>query len=127
MHPTNEEHTSFITDKGLCCYKVMPFYLKNVGATYQILVNKMFAKHIGKTMEIYVDDMLVKGTKARQHVEHLGEMFGILREYRMKLNSLKCAFGVGLGKFLGFMASNQGREANTKIIKALQDMESPKK
>lgn len=63
----------------------------------------MFAKQIGKMMEIYVDDMLVKSIKARQHITHLGEMFGVLKEYHMKLNPLKCTFRVGLGKFLGFM------------------------
>ena len=60
MNPEEEEHTSFITDRGLYCYKVMPFGLKNAGATYQRLVNMMFGDLIGKTMEVYVDDMLVK-------------------------------------------------------------------
>lgn len=58
----------------------------------------MFAKQIGKTMEVYVNNMLVKSAKARQHIEHLGKMFNILRKYRMKLNLLKCTFGVGFGK-----------------------------
>ena len=127
MNPADEEHTSFITDRGLYCYKVMPFGLKNAGATYQRLVNKMFAQKIGKTMEVYVDDMLVKSTKASHHVNHLGEMFGILRKYHMKLNPQKCAFGVGSGKFLGFMVSSRGIEANPEKIKALQDMRSPTK
>ncbi|XP_024018099.1 uncharacterized protein K02A2.6-like [Morus notabilis] len=127
MHPADEEHTYFITDRGLYCYKVMPFGLKNAGATYQRLVNKMFAQQIGKTMEVYVDDMLVKSARASHHVNHLGEMFGILRKYRMKLNPQKCAFGVGSGKFLGFMVSNRGIEANPEKIKALQDMRSPTK
>ncbi|XP_024027145.1 uncharacterized protein LOC112093264 [Morus notabilis] len=75
-------------------------------------------------MEVYIDDMLVKSARATQHVDHLGEMFGVLRRYHMKLNPLKCAFGVGSGKFLGFMVSNWGIEANPKRIKALQDMRS---
>ena len=60
MKPKNEEHTSFVTNRGLYCYKVMPFGLKNAGATYQRLVNIMFEDLIGKTMEVYMDDMLVK-------------------------------------------------------------------
>ena len=60
MNPGDEEHTSFITDRGVYCYKFMPFGLKNVGATYQRLVNMMFEVLIGKTMEVYVDDMLVE-------------------------------------------------------------------
>ena len=59
MHVPNEDHISFITDLDLYCYKGMPFGLKNAGAPYQRLVNKMFAEHIGRTMEVYVDDMLV--------------------------------------------------------------------
>ncbi|XP_022863650.1 uncharacterized protein LOC111383741 [Olea europaea var. sylvestris] len=60
MFRPDEEATSFITDRGLYCYKVMPFGLKNVGATYQRLVNMMFVELIGRTIEVYVDDMLVK-------------------------------------------------------------------
>ncbi|XP_024024059.1 uncharacterized protein K02A2.6-like [Morus notabilis] len=76
-------------------------------------------------MEVYVDDMLIKSVRASHHVDHLGEMFNILRKYRMKLNPQKCAFGVGSGKFLSFMVSNRGIEANPEKIKALQDMRSP--
>ncbi|CAL8120726.1 unnamed protein product [Prunus armeniaca] len=60
MDPADSEHTVFITDRGLYCYNVMPFGLKNASATYQWLVNRIFAKHIGDIMEVYVDDMLVK-------------------------------------------------------------------
>lgn len=59
MHPTDSEHTAFITDKGLYCYNVMPFGLKRARATYQQLVNQIFVEHIGNTMEIYVDDTLL--------------------------------------------------------------------
>ncbi|XP_059441743.1 uncharacterized protein LOC132174049 [Corylus avellana] len=60
MHPFDQDKTAFITDRGLYCYKVMPFGLKNAEATYQRLVNKMFQEQIGKNMKVYVDDMLVK-------------------------------------------------------------------
>ncbi|XP_024018842.1 uncharacterized protein LOC112090833 [Morus notabilis] len=78
-------------------------------------------------MEVYVDDILVKSARASQHIDHLGEMFGVLKKYHMKLNPQKCAFGVGSGKFLDFMVSNRGIEANPEKIKALQDMQSPTK
>ncbi|XP_052203123.1 uncharacterized protein LOC127808589 [Diospyros lotus] len=81
MKPEDEEHTSFITDRWLYCYKVMPFGLKNVGATYQRLVNMMFNDVIGRTMEVYVDDMLVKSQQVDDHVHNLEEMFQILRKY----------------------------------------------
>ncbi|KAL5736657.1 hypothetical protein ACOSQ2_031445 [Xanthoceras sorbifolium] len=86
MCPAYEEHTSFIMDKGLYCYKVMPFGLNNAGATYQRLVNMMFTDQIGKMMEMYVDNMLVKSIKATNHIKHLEEMFQVLKRYQMKLN-----------------------------------------
>ncbi|XP_063942623.1 uncharacterized protein LOC108203423 [Daucus carota subsp. sativus] len=103
----------------------MPFGLINAGATYQRLVNMMFKDQIGKTMEVYVDDMLVKSKEAQDHIQHLAEMFDILRKYRMKLNPQKCVFGVKSGKFLGFMVNHRGIEANPAKIKALLDMKSP--
>ncbi|KAM1041861.1 hypothetical protein ACFX2I_030941 [Malus domestica] len=125
MNPSDQEHTAFTTDRGLYCYKVMPFGLKNAGATYQRLVNSMFAEQIGKSMEVYVDDMLVKSKHADQHITNLYETFTILKRYRMRLNPNKCAFGVGSGKFLGFMISQRGIEANPEKIKAILDMKEP--
>lgn len=84
---------------------MMPFGLKNTGATYQRLVNTMFKDHIGKMMEVYMDDMLVK-SHIGDHVHHLEEAFIILREYQTKLNPNKCAFLVTSGKFLGYLVHN---------------------
>ncbi|KAL2240957.1 UNVERIFIED_CONTAM: Retrovirus-related Pol polyprotein from transposon opus [Sesamum indicum] len=117
--------TSFVTDRGIFCYNVMPFGLKNAGATYQRLVNKMFAQQIGKTMEVYVDDMLVKSHKPDEHLEHLKIAFAIMREHGMKLNPSKCTFGVAGGKFLGYMVSERGIEANPEKIEAILNLKSP--
>ena len=84
----------------------MPFRLKNAGATYQRLVNRIFKDKIGKTMEVYVDDMLVKSTTMEHHLRDLKETFSDLRLYNMKLNPEKCTFGVKAEKFLGFMVSH---------------------
>ncbi|KAM2220885.1 hypothetical protein ACFX1S_020029 [Malus domestica] len=125
MNPPDQEHTAFTTDNGLYCYKVMPFGLKNVGATYQRLVNSMFTEQIGKSMEVYVDDVLVKSKHADQHITNIYETFTILKRYRMRLNPNKCAFGIGSGKFLGFTISQRGIEANPEKIKAILDMKEP--
>ena len=125
MDPDDQEKTSFITVQGTYCYRVMPFGLKNAEATYQRLVNGMFQKQIGVTMEVYIDDMLVKSTTAEPHIAHLSEAFQILRNYNMKLNPAKCAFGVLAGKFLGFIVNHRGIEANPDKIKAVLDMPSP--
>lgn len=126
MHILDQEHTSFITDQGLCCYKVVPFGLKNVGATYQRLVNMMFSKQIRRNMEVYVDDMLVKSVTSEQHLTDLAEAFSVLRYYQMKLNPSKSIFRVFSGKFVGFMVNRMGIEANPDKIKAVLEMESPK-
>ncbi len=103
MAPEDEEKTAFITDGGTYCYKVIPFGLKNAGATYQRLVSQIFKDQIGQNMEVYVDDMLVKSRIAKDHVADLDEAFSTLRRYQMKVNPVKCAFGVTSGKFLGFV------------------------
>ena len=105
MDEEDQEKTAFITSQGLYCYKIMPFGLKNAGATYQRLVNKMFNKQIGRNMEVYVDDMLVKSKEELTHLDDLRETFVTLKQYQMKLNPSKCVFRVTLGKFLGFMVS----------------------
>ena len=108
MYLPNEEHTSFIIDRCLYYYKVMPFGLKNAGAMYQRMVNMMFAEQIGKTMEVYIDDMLVKSKLVVDHVKNLDLMFKVLCRYQMKPNPLKCTIGVASGKFLGFMVNQRG-------------------
>jgi len=103
----------------------MPFGLKNAGATYQRLVNRMFSDQIRRNVEVYVDDMLVKSRKAISHLADLEETFNTLRRYQMKLNPAKCAFGVSSGKFLGFMVSIRGIEANSEKIWAMLEMQAP--
>ena len=105
MEEADQEKTSFVTSQALFYYKVMPFGLKNAGATYQRLMNKMFARQIRRNVQVYVDDMLVKSLREDDHLEDLRETFDTLRSYNMKLNPNKCAFGVTAGKFLGFMVS----------------------
>jgi dsDNA-binding SOS-regulon protein len=126
MDESDQEKTSFITSRGLFCYKVMPFELKNAGATYQRLMNRMFHDQIGRNVEVYVDDMLVKSKEEGDHLDDLREMFETLRKYQMKLNPSKCAFGVYSSKFLGFMVSQRGIEANPDKIKAILEMQPPK-
>ena len=112
MHPPDMEKTTFITLHGLFYYNVMQFGLKNVGATYQRLVTKMFTLLLEKTMEVYIDDMLVNSKERLDHAKHMQEAFELLRAYDMKLNPLKCAFGVSAGRFLDFMVTQRGIEAN---------------
>ena len=125
MFHRGEEHTAFITDRGLHCYKVMPFGLKNAGATYQRLVNKIFAELLGVLMEAYINEILVKSVVAQDHVTHLDQTFFVLRQTNMRLNPNKCTFAVRAGKFLGFMVSQRGIKANLEKIQSILDMRPP--
>ena len=100
----------------------MPFGLKNTGTRYQRLKNKMFANQIRRNVQVYVNDMLVKSRREEDHLKDLEETFGTLCSYNMKLNSSKYAFEVTTGKFLGFMVSQRGIEANLDKIKAIVEI-----
>ena len=125
MSSPDAEKTSFITPHELFCYNVMPFGLKNVGATYQRLVTKMFRLLLEKTMEVYIDDMLVKSKERPDPTTHLQQAFELLRAYDMKLNPTKCAFGVSAGRFLGFMMTQKGIEANPAQLQAILESPAP--
>ena len=93
-------------------YTMVPFSLKNVGATYQKMMTRMFREKIGHTVEVYIDDMVVKSKEEKGHIGDLTDIFEILRRHRLHLNADKCAFGVGAGKFLRYMITHRGIEVN---------------
>ena len=84
---------------------MMSFGLKNASATYQRLMNKMFAHQVGRNVQVYVDEMLVKSQREDNHLDDPWETFNTLRSYNMKINPSKCVFGITTRKFLGFMVS----------------------
>ena len=75
----------------------------------------MFSKQIGRNMEVYVDDMLIKSREELAHLDDFKETFTTLKQYQ-KLNPANCVFGVASGKFLGFMVSQRGIEANPEKV-----------
>nr|KYP61737.1 Transposon Ty3-I Gag-Pol polyprotein [Cajanus cajan] len=125
MYPPDEEKTVFITDSTNFCYKVKPFFLRNAGATYQRLMDKIFQRLIGKCMEVYLDDMVIKSASTDDHIRDLETIFDEVRRHHMRLNLAKCTFGVAGGKFLGFMLSKRGIEANPDKCQAIVNMRSP--
>ncbi|KAI4340696.1 hypothetical protein MLD38_025506 [Melastoma candidum] len=104
--------TSFICPLGIFEWVVMPFGLKNAGATYQRAMNTIFDASLGKTVEVYIDDIVVKSTREDLHVNHLRNAFMKMRKHQLKLNPLKCAFGVKVGQFLGFLVHQRGIEVD---------------
>ena len=101
-----------MTPTGNYHYKVMLFGLKNVGSTYQKMMTRMFEPQLGKNIEIYVDDMVVKSKVVSEHLGDLDDIFDVLRRHKLRLNASKCSFGMGSGKFLGYMVTHRGIEVN---------------
>ena len=118
----DQEKTVFITPIGNYHYKVMLFDLKNAGSTYQRMMTRMFEPQLGKKIEIYIDDMVVKSKLKSKHINDLGNIFEILRRHKLQLNASKCSFGVGLGKFLGYMVIHRRIEVNPDQIKAINNL-----
>ncbi|GKV42993.1 hypothetical protein SLEP1_g50340 [Rubroshorea leprosula] len=108
----DQEKMTFYAGDAIYCYVIMPFGLKNAGATYQKLIQVVFKLQIGKNIEVYVDDMIITSLQAEDHVDDLNETFQNLRLAQMKLNPLKCTFAMESGKFLGYVVSKEGIEVN---------------
>ncbi|XP_019181978.1 PREDICTED: uncharacterized protein LOC109177132 [Ipomoea nil] len=125
MHLTDEEKTAFLTLDRVYCYRVMPFGLKNAGATYTRMVARLFQNLLGKSMAAYVDDMLVKSREEGKHAGDLADCFQVMIRYNLRLNPKKCAFAVQGGKFLGYMVTKRGIEPNPEKVQAIIDMQPP--
>ena len=122
----NQEMTAFLTPIRNYHYKMMPFGLKNTRSTYQrMMTTRMFEPQLGKSIEIYIDYMVVKIKVGSKHVGDLGNIFEILRKHKLHLNTSKCSFGVGSGKFLGYMVTHKGIEVNPDQIKAINSLQLP--
>ena len=104
----------------------MPFGLKNVGATYQRMATALLHDMMHNEVEMYVDDMIVKSKYKGSHTINLRMFFERTKEYGLRLNPQKCAFGVTAGKLLGFLVSDRGIEVDLSKIKAISEMSSPK-
>ena len=85
------------------------------------MMTRMFESLLGKNIEVYIDDMVVKSKMVSEHLGNLQAIFEILRNYKLRLNASKCSFGVGLGKFLGYMVTHRGIKVNPDQIKAINN------
>ena len=89
------------------------------------MMTKMFKPQLGRSIEVYVDDMVVKSKVVSEHVGDLTNIFGILRKHKLRLNTSKCSFGIGLGKFLDYMVTYRGIKMNPDQIKAINSLQPP--
>ena len=122
----DQEKTVFVMPTRNYHYRVMPFRLKNARFTYQQMITRMFEPQLGKNIEVYIDDMFVKSKVVTKHSSDLGSVFEILRRHKLRLNALKCSFGVSSGKFLGYMITPRGIEVNPDQIKVVNDLQPPR-
>ncbi|GJV89925.1 reverse transcriptase domain-containing protein [Tanacetum coccineum] len=104
----------------------MLFGLKNVGATYQWLVDKAFEKQVGRNLEVYVDDLVIKSHTEAELLRDIEETFRMLRKINMNLNPKKCTFGVVEGMFLGYMIGPEGIKPCPEKIEAVLQLPSPR-
>ena len=102
----DQEKRTFVTPIGNYHYKVMSFALKNAGSTHQRMITKMFEPQLGKSIEVCIDNMVLKSKVVFEYMGDLGNIFEILRKHKLCLNASKCSFGVGSGKFLGYMMTH---------------------
>jgi hypothetical protein len=93
----DEEKTAFITPYGVFCYQVMPFGLKNAGATYQRMMQNCLGSQIGRNIQVYIDDVVITTRKEESLISDLQETFDNLNRYKLKLNPTKCSFGMLAG------------------------------
>jgi len=125
MHSHDECKMAFMTETCYYCYKVMLFGLKNAGATYRRLMDKVLAPMLGRNVQAYVDDMVVTSHERGRHIADMEELFATIAKYRLKLNPEKCLFRVEAGKFLGFLLTERGIEANLDKCATILAMKSP--
>ena len=104
----------------------MSFGLKNARVIYQRMARALLYDMMHNEVEVYVDDMIVKSKDRGSHAINLRKFFERIKEYRLRLNSQKCTFGVTAGKLLGFLVSNRGIEVYLSKIKAILKMPPPK-
>jgi len=126
MHPEDEDKTAFMGSKANFCYQVMPFGLKNAWTTYQRMMDRILQPMLGRNVEACVDDMVVTSANIKDHTRDLQELFDTINKHQLRLNPENCVFGVKAGKFLGFMLTERGIEANPDKCMAIINMKSPK-
>lgn len=122
MNSDDEEHTNFVTSRGMQCYSIMPFGLKNAGATFWRLVTTMFKDQLGDFMEVYIDDLIIKSLRKESHIGHMRTIFNILRQYMLKLNPEKCVWAVSIDLFLDHIVNKDGISVNPDQIRAVMEM-----
>lgn len=119
MAQDDMEKTTFITPWGKLSYKVMPFGLKNIGATYQRAIVTLFHDMIHKEIEAYIDNMIAKSQTEEEHLVNLEKLFKHMRKFKLRINPNKCTFRIRSKKLLGFIINKRGIEVDPEKFKSI--------
>ena len=129
LDPATKEKSSFVTHQGQFQHTTAPFGLKNLPSFFQLLMSRVFQNLHFKSLIVYMDDILVYSASFEQHLVHLKEVFDRLNAANLKLNPVKCSFGLDKILYLGHVLSPEGvsvDESKTKVIRDYPRPQSPK-
>ena len=124
--PQDEHKTAFRTHQGLYEFRVMPFGLTNALASFQGLMNKIFAPMIRKNVLVFVDDILVYSKSLEEHVQHLRQVFQILQQHQLFVKASKCSFAKQQLEYLGHIIGEHGVATDPAKVQAVQEWPVPK-
>jgi hypothetical protein len=110
---------------GLFERVVMMFDMTNSGATYQRAMNLIFHNLLGVLLEVYIDDLVIKSADFNGHFANLSMTLERMRKYNLKVNPLKCDFGVSAGKYLGFIVHEKGIEIDPGKVESIRKIGQP--
>ncbi|CAL1379503.1 unnamed protein product [Linum trigynum] len=125
MKPEDQYKTAFRTQQGHYEFRVMPFGLTNAPATFQALMNHVFARHLRKFILVFFDDILVYSSSAEEHEQHLTITLQLLRQHQLYAKESKCSFGQSQVEYLGHIISGDGVSTDPGKIEAMRNWPRP--
>jgi hypothetical protein len=125
MAEGDEAKTAFHTHQGLYEFLVMPFGLTNAPATFQSLMNLIFASLLRRGVLVFMDDILVYSKTIEKHVELLKQVFQILHDHQFYIKRSKCSFAQPSVEYLGHVVSADGVSTEPSKVKAVLQWARP--
>ncbi|GFT77774.1 retrovirus-related Pol polyprotein from transposon 297 [Trichonephila clavipes] len=126
ISPKDREKTAFITRNGTFAFLRMPFGLSGAAPNFQKAIDNILKPVIGRFALVYMDDVIITSPSFNEHLDHLNQVFTLLRDAGLTLNKDKYHFARDKLKYLGLVISKEGIETNQSKVKAITEMKPPK-